>query len=281
MATKRYYWLKLKENFFKEKAIKKLRKIAGGDTYTIIYLKMLLLSLQNEGKIYFDEIEDDFAEEIALEIDEEAENVKVTIMFLEKCGLLTRESEEIMYLNGIEEMIGSETSSAARVRKHRNNALQSNTQALQCNTEVTQGNKNVTTEKEKDIEKELEKEKEKEKEKVLPKGNNKKKSSKTPKTPQVYYPEDELLNKAFLDFIEMRKQIKKPMTDRAIEIAMDKLKKLATSSTSFSESMDNDLAIQILEQSTLNCWQDIYPLKQEKQQKNNNNNNVFDDWSKA
>ena len=35
-SGKRYYWLKLQDDFFKSKRIKKLRKIAGGDTYTII-----------------------------------------------------------------------------------------------------------------------------------------------------------------------------------------------------------------------------------------------------
>lgn len=45
---KRYYWLKLPDDFFRQKPIKKLRRIAGGDTYTIIYLKMLLVSLKNE-----------------------------------------------------------------------------------------------------------------------------------------------------------------------------------------------------------------------------------------
>ena len=46
--SKKYYWLKLKNDFFTSKEMKKLRKIAGGDTYTIIYLKLQLLSLQNE-----------------------------------------------------------------------------------------------------------------------------------------------------------------------------------------------------------------------------------------
>ena len=84
MAIKKYYWLKLKENFFRQKEIKKLRKIAGGDTYTIIYLKMLLLSLQEEGKLYFEGVEDDFAEELALELDEDVNNVAMTIAFLLK-----------------------------------------------------------------------------------------------------------------------------------------------------------------------------------------------------
>ena len=45
-GNKRYYWLKLMDDFFDSKRIKKLRKMAGGDTYTIIYLKMQLLSLK-------------------------------------------------------------------------------------------------------------------------------------------------------------------------------------------------------------------------------------------
>ena len=49
--AKRYFWLKLKEDFFRQKEIKKLRKIAGGDTFTIIYLKLQLLSLQDNGKL--------------------------------------------------------------------------------------------------------------------------------------------------------------------------------------------------------------------------------------
>ena len=64
MAEKRYYWLKLKEDFFDQKEIKKLRRIAGGDTYTIIYLKMLLLSIKNGGKIMYEAVEDSLAEEL-------------------------------------------------------------------------------------------------------------------------------------------------------------------------------------------------------------------------
>ena len=60
MATnKRYYWIKLKEEFFTDKRIKRLRRISGGDTYTIIYLKLLLLSLKDEGKLYLDGVESD------------------------------------------------------------------------------------------------------------------------------------------------------------------------------------------------------------------------------
>lgn len=86
------------------------------------------------------------------------------------------------------------------------------------------------------------------------------------KNKHVYFPNDKLLNSAFLDYVEMRKQIKKPMTDRAIELAMKKLIELST--LPFSDGMDNDMAIKILEQSTMNCWQGLFPLKEVKQKAN-------------
>lgn len=66
--AKRYYWLKLKDDYLDSPKIKKLRKIAGGDTYTIIYLKMQLLSVKNQGVIEYEGIEQTFAEELALKL---------------------------------------------------------------------------------------------------------------------------------------------------------------------------------------------------------------------
>lgn len=71
-----------------------LRRIAGGDTYTIIYLKIMLMSLKDEGKILYEGICSNFAEEIALEIDEEVENVQITINYLMSKNLMTAISED-------------------------------------------------------------------------------------------------------------------------------------------------------------------------------------------
>lgn len=147
---KRYYWLKLPEDFFRQKPIKKLRKIAGGDTYTIIYLKMLLIAMKEDGKLYFEGVEDDFYEELSLELDEDSENVKVTVLFLIRQGLMELIDETEYRLTECEKMVGSESASAERVRRHREN------KALQCNTTVTDvkriGNVEKEIEKEKDIE---------------------------------------------------------------------------------------------------------------------------------
>lgn len=158
--AKRYYWLKLPDDFFRQKPIKKLRKIAGGDTYTVIYLKMLLISLKNDGKLYFDGVEDNFCEELALELDEEEENVKVTVQFLMAQDLLKLIDESEYELTECSRMVGSESASAERMRRLRDK------KTSQCDIGVTQplhlG----------DVEKEIEKDKEKDNKYICPEVNS-------------------------------------------------------------------------------------------------------------
>lgn len=130
--NKRYFWLQLKNNFFYQREIKKLRKIAGGDTYTIIYLKLMLISLIDVGNLYFEKTESTFSEQLALEIDEDINNVEVTLQYLLKNELLEKKGEEEFFLVQVPSLIGSETESARRVRKHREKQ-----KALQCNTNET------------------------------------------------------------------------------------------------------------------------------------------------
>lgn len=148
---KRYFWLKLHKDFFQRKEIKRLRKIAGGDTYTIIYLKMLLRSIMSDGKLYYDGLEDDFASELALDLDEKEENVQITIQYLLKSGLLEMCSDEEYYLPDTKDSTGCETAVASRVRKHRERK-----KALQCNADVTQVKQLCNGEIEKELEKEIE-----------------------------------------------------------------------------------------------------------------------------
>lgn len=149
--NKRYYWLKLKDDFFDSRKMKKLRKVAGGDTYTIIYLKLQLLSINNEGVIEFEGTDEDIYHQLALDIDEEIDDIKMTLAFCNANDLIEYVDNDV-FLNEVPALIGSESQSARRVRKHRKKkkALQGNTQALQGNTNVTKCN----TEQEQDIEQE-------------------------------------------------------------------------------------------------------------------------------
>lgn len=119
MPEKRYYWFKLQEDFFNRKEVKLLRKVAGGDTYTVIYLEMLLKSLKTNGKLYFEGIGDSFIEELALDIDEDIENVQVTVEYLRRKGLLLSSDEYEFELTSIKSLVGSESSGAERKRRQR------------------------------------------------------------------------------------------------------------------------------------------------------------------
>ena len=137
VKNKRYYWIQLAQDFFKSKEMKLLRKIAGGDTHTIIYLKMMLISLEDGGHIYYDGLADNLAEEIALVIDENVEDIKITLIFLESKGLLTRRNDRDYFLEQVPEMVGSETASTRRSRKHRElRGLHCNTIATTCNGDI-------------------------------------------------------------------------------------------------------------------------------------------------
>lgn len=148
---KRYFWLKLKEDFFQSKRIKKLRHMAGGDTYTIIYLKMQLLALRSDGVLTWTGLEDNFADELALDLDEKPEDVEVTLLYLLKTGLAETQDNISFTLPWVLENTGSENASAQRVREFRERQ-----KALQCNAGVTQVKRIGNVEKEIEIDKEKE-----------------------------------------------------------------------------------------------------------------------------
>jgi predicted phage replisome organizer len=139
VKKKRYYWLKLNEGFFDQPVIKKLRKIAGGDTYTCIYLKMMLMSVKTEGVLIYEGLEETLEKELALKLDEDATNIKVVISYLFSHHLMIEESKKnrSYLMSEVPKMTGKEGDSAERVRAHRE---RKNALALQCNDDVTRGN---------------------------------------------------------------------------------------------------------------------------------------------
>ena len=148
--AKRYYWLKLQEDFFASPRIKKLRRIAGGDTFTIIYLKLQLLSVKSGGLLVHEGIESKFSDELALRLDEDADNVAVTLNFLLANGLMEQSDEDKYILPQAVQSIGSESESAARMRALRARPSQSD-------AVVIGGDKKVTTDIDRD--REIDKEK--------------------------------------------------------------------------------------------------------------------------
>jgi predicted phage replisome organizer len=139
MSEKRYYWLKLYDTFFDNKTSKYLRKLPDGDKILLVYLKLQLKLLKSEGIFVYENLCDNIAEEIALTLDEDSNIVKLLLAALEKTKTIEYLNENTFMLSEMQDLIGSEGSSAARVRNHRKKY-----KLLQCNGQVTNSNTNVT-----------------------------------------------------------------------------------------------------------------------------------------
>ena len=121
-ANKRYYWLKMKKSFWDEPSVLFLRNLPSGDTLVIIYLKLLCMSLQNNGIIYFEGTYGTVEDEIALSLREDKMMVQMALSAMKKVNLVVMGMDDMeMQFTRIGEMVGidSESASAKRVREHR------------------------------------------------------------------------------------------------------------------------------------------------------------------
>lgn len=149
---KKYYWLKLFDNFFADPKIKKLRKLAGGDTYIVILLKMMLQTVKNDGIYVYQGIENTLAKELELVIDENENHITAVLIYLEKIKLIEEVEYNHFLLTQVPLMLGSEGDSAERKRAQRAREKEkSGTLSRDGHVLVTQSH----TEIEKEIEKEL------------------------------------------------------------------------------------------------------------------------------
>ena len=164
--VKRYYWLKFKEDFFDSKRIKKLRKMAGGDTYVIIYLKMQLKALKTDGMLEFTGVEQDFADELALDIDESPDDVRVVLTFLLTYGMCECSDNIHYFLPYVIENTGSETAATQRWRDWKKR--QDEVKVLETNTPPTLPQRTANAEKEIEKEIEIEKREKSKRKKSLP-----------------------------------------------------------------------------------------------------------------
>lgn len=119
MNEKRYYWLKLEETYFDLKTQKALRKLPSGADMLICYLKMQLKYLNKNGLIEFNGICNNIAEEIALDIDEEVDLVKMLLTVLTRWKVIEECSNSSLYIAEMQDRIGSKTDAAIRMKKHR------------------------------------------------------------------------------------------------------------------------------------------------------------------
>jgi len=120
--AKRYYWLRLRDDFFTSLRIKKLRLLPRGDSYLIIYFKMQLKAIHAGGVLNYPGAEEAFCENLALDIDEAPADVQETLSFLQKCELALPLQDGGIFLPYAVANTGSESTGAERTRECRKKA---------------------------------------------------------------------------------------------------------------------------------------------------------------
>jgi len=120
--NKRYYWMRLKENFFEDDTMDFIESQQNGEKYCLFYLKLCCKALKDEGKLIryvgntlipYDDIT--LAKLTRTDID----TVRSALAIFSKIGLIEKLDTGELYLSQIKEMIGSECDSAERARKTR------------------------------------------------------------------------------------------------------------------------------------------------------------------
>ena len=119
MAERRFYWLKLKNTYFNQISQKKMKRQEHGTEMQVIYLRMMLLSINSEGCIYYQGVYDTLAEELAEEFDEPVELIEKTLNYLIDNHMITVDDADSYYLPEAVDCIGSETAAAERMRRNR------------------------------------------------------------------------------------------------------------------------------------------------------------------
>ena len=129
--SKRYYWLKLKKDFFLQPEIAILEQEKEGKEILLFYLKLLLMGLDQEGSLRLNEKLPYTEKTLAMLTHTSPEITAKGMALLAEYGLLERQEDGTLYLPGLSEMVGSEAESTVRSRKSRCNATKCNENATQ------------------------------------------------------------------------------------------------------------------------------------------------------
>lgn len=150
MADKKYYWLKLKKDFFKRHDIKIIESAENGKDYILFYLKLLCESVDHNGELRFSDTIPYDEKMLAVITGTNVDIVRSAMKVFASLDMIEILDDQTIYLNEVTKMIGGETDSAERVRKHRADKAIS----LQCNGSVTKCNTEIEIDKEIDKDKE-------------------------------------------------------------------------------------------------------------------------------
>lgn len=117
--VKKYYWLKLKKDFFKRHDIRVIEDMPNGKDYILFYLKLLVESLAHEGRLRFSDTIPYDEKMLASVTNTNIDIVRSAMKVFSQLELVDLLDDETIFMNELEEMIGAETEWAKKKRIYR------------------------------------------------------------------------------------------------------------------------------------------------------------------
>lgn len=243
-------WIKIVTNIFDNRKIRQIEKLPEADAIIITWFKLLCLAgdINENGLIMITKDIPYTDEMLANEFNKPIATIRLALEIFQRFNMIeiinniycVSNWEKYQNVDGLEK-IREQTRKRVAQHRERQKQLTLTESNVTCNVTVTQSN---ATDKEKEIDKDIE----------IDINKKKKKSTELDNLINSNFSNEELKNTVY-EFIKMRKAIKKPLTTRGLELMINKLYKLTT---------DIDEQIEILNNSIMNNWQGIFPLKQKK-----------------
>lgn len=128
--AERYYWLKLKRDFFKRHDIRIIESMPNGKDYILFYLKLLCESIDHEGRLRFSESVPYNEQMLSVITDTNADIVRSAVKIFTDLGMMELMDNGTYYMHEVESMIGSETAWAEKKRQYRLNRGQNEDNVL-------------------------------------------------------------------------------------------------------------------------------------------------------
>lgn len=144
---KKYYWVKLNKDFFKDYKITILESMPNGKEYILIYLKLICESTSHNGELKFDFETPYTSETLAYLFHTDLEVMKQAMEIFQKHKLIHILEDGTIVLDEVKNMIGFETKYAQKMRAYRENKSAKSEEGkgynvaqnrLQCSQEVAQ-----------------------------------------------------------------------------------------------------------------------------------------------
>lgn len=164
MADKRYYWLKLKRDFFKRHDIRIIEAMPNGKDYILFYLKLLCESVDHDGSLRFSEQIPYNENMLSTITNTNVDTVRNAIDIFSQLGMMEVLDDGTFYMNEVQKMIGSAADNDNANRQRRFREKQKKLALSLCYESVTKNNES----KSKRIDTDIEIEKEKKEKRFIP-----------------------------------------------------------------------------------------------------------------